>query len=256
MIQKTKGNPAIVLGLTANGLGVTRSLGKRGIECFGIYCSKKEEVGYASKYLKSAIKISEDWSDESLLATLHSLYEKAGVNPCVLFPTSDTYVRFIARNKSRLEGSFLFHYTEEDLLSSLNDKSRTDDLIQLGLHLPFTIYPHNEQDLEVFAAKHCFPAIIKPTLSDVPGFPAKVVLVSDAQELQNFFRTYSFLFEKCIIQEFIPGGMRLPGRLSPFVLKIIHLRSCVFYTKFDSIHLLQVLVHFFVRSIILNWKIQ
>ncbi len=199
-------NAAIILGLTANGLGVLRSLGKKGVSCVGIYHEKFNEVGCFSRYLKYSVKIVANWQDPFLVDILCDLAGRVNSAQIVLVPTSDAFVWFIARNQALLRDKFLFYCPDMELLSLFNDKSRTGELERFGLSVPFTISPRNIEELNLFINKGLFPAIVKPSISNNPDFPGKVIVARDNTELKAFFDDYPSLYGECVVQEFISGG--------------------------------------------------
>lgn len=207
--------PAIVLGLTANGLGILRCLGKEGIRCYGIYQSKNEETGCFSKYLITAIQIPKSYEDQILLHALFQLREKAHHPQPVLFPTSDAFVFFIARNKNTLQNNFLFHDNDINILTLLNDKSRTTELSKLGLPIPHSLLSTHE-NIALYVKTAKFPSIIKPTTEVADVFPDKVYSAKNKEELISFFQKSPHLFGKCIIQEEIPGGDSITWEVCTF----------------------------------------
>src|SRR5260370_5510277 len=91
--RKPGGNPpgAIVLGGNFVGLGVARSLGKRGIPTWIVDTDKSKSIAQFSRYVKRFI-VSEEPVEQLLLreAREHKL------DGWVVFPVSDQYVESIA----------------------------------------------------------------------------------------------------------------------------------------------------------------
>ncbi len=201
-----KTNAAIVLGLTANGLGILRSLGRYGVTCYGLYCSHKTEVGCYSKYLQDSIQVRQHWNDDDIIKALNRLFKKATDEKPVLFATSDHFAWFIAKNQAVLREKFLFYSPDTDLLALLTDKSNAPLLSQFGILTPFTITPKTTKDLVQFDQNSRFPAVLKPLLANNPKFPGKVIPIHDFQELLAFFEHSPNLLGKCIVQKMVPGG--------------------------------------------------
>ena len=152
---------AIVIGMGRNGLGVCRSLGRQGIEVYGIV-DKRDDIGFSSKYCKRRYVFRDvaDYPEEGLNRLIEigkSLDDKA-----VLLPTGDNYVAFISKFRDELSQYFLFNIAESLVLENIMDKSKQYQLAEgLGIHVPKTLSPKHIDDLKEGLVS--YPAVIKGT---------------------------------------------------------------------------------------------
>ena len=139
--------PAIVLGMGINGLGALRSLGRQGIETYGIEC--REDLAFSSKYCKKKCVLPDPtvYPEECLEQFIKlgkSLDDKA-----VLLPAGDPYVAFVSRFRTELSHYFLFNVPEASILDNILDKRKQHKLaVNLGIPVPKTISPKHIDDLK------------------------------------------------------------------------------------------------------------
>src|SRR3989304_1170507 len=93
---------AIIMGLTVNGLVVLRSLCSFGVNCFGLFSNRHEELGIYSKYLLGTKKIKNPLSNSELFSALGEITDKYSLNKPVLITTTDSYAEFISKNQDEL----------------------------------------------------------------------------------------------------------------------------------------------------------
>ena len=199
-------NPAIVIELGVNGLGVLRSLGKYGIEVTGVYT--EEGAGCYSKYCRplELPKISVD--EEGFKAELIKLCSSMPNCP-VLFPTSDISVSFISRHRDELSNHALFSLPGQEILDKIINKDGTFDLASsYDVPIPATYVPTTMADVRGIAEKISFPVIFKPndTFSGFLPGNAKNVTFRIKQEMLGFFEANPACSNKGVLQEIIWGG--------------------------------------------------
>ena len=89
--------PALILGLEAGGLGLTRGLGRAGLDVHGI-SFRAPDLGNRSRYLRSHETVTGDGEESLDEAVLSSIRARAGGDRLVLFPERDQHVAFVLRN--------------------------------------------------------------------------------------------------------------------------------------------------------------
>ena len=120
-MKKYYQHPAVVLGLGAGGLDAVRSLGKQGIEVYGIF-TREDEAGRFSRYCSSLlfppIKPDSNLFLERLIGFAKNIQKKA-----VLIPATDEFVNFICKYREILVEYFLFQIPDGDFIEKLLNKA-------------------------------------------------------------------------------------------------------------------------------------
>ncbi len=197
---------ALITGADYRGLGVVRSLGRRGIPV----CVLKRpghRIAAVSKYVRS----SEVWppGDEAQRVDfLLDLAERKALKGWVLIPTDDEAVGLVARHHDILAKEFCLTVPKWEKLSWGCDKRQLNKLArELKVDQPWTVFP---RDREEIAQLQCsFPVIVKPALREVynPLTAAKAWRVDDRPSLiARYDEARSMMAPELImIQEVIPG---------------------------------------------------
>jgi D-aspartate ligase len=199
--------PAIVLGMTPNGLGVIRSLGRSGIPVLAI--SSSANATTYSRYCHSLTSPDLEENENRFLDFLVKLGRKLD-QPGILFPTGDAYVRFISENREDLNPYFRFALPDKRTLRQLLNK-KTQYLLagRLGIPLPKMFYPESLEDwLEVSTKLH-YPAVVKSTDSVAwrKHFGStKLLYVKSKEQLLAAYQRVNSLDIQVMIQEAILGN--------------------------------------------------
>ena len=197
---------ALITGADYRGLGVVRSLGRRGIPV----CVLKRpghRLAAVSKYARN----SEVWpsGDEARgVDFLLDLAGRKGLKGWVLIPTDDEVVGLVARHHDILAKQFCLTIPPWEKLSWGCDKRQLNKLArELKIDQPWTVYPRNRE--EVAQLQCSFPVIIKPALRECynPLTAAKAWRVDDRQSLiARYDEARSMIAPELImIQEVIQG---------------------------------------------------
>lgn len=204
--RKSGGNPpgAIILGGNFVGLGIARSLGKRGVPTWVVDTDKSKCIAQFSKYTKRFI-VSEEPVEELLLreAREHNL------DGWVVFPVSDQYVESMAANHDSLKAVYRLITPPLEVTKYALDKRLTySRATELGIAAPWTSVPKSLTDLD--ATDFPFPVILKPAINHhfFPQTNLKALAAANREELK---RGYSQMrryvpAEEILVQEHIPGG--------------------------------------------------
>jgi D-aspartate ligase len=184
--------PVIVLGLTANGLSVIRSLGRRGIAVYGASDNPKEYSGCHSRYLKAFIELpSLDDGSQSGCDALISFAKDFVIKP-LLFPTSDLYVLLVSRNREKLAAYFQFILPQEEIVERFLDKKLTTEFaVNNGIRYPRTWFFDKSFDVQKTGQQLVYPCFLKPTCSH--EFAAiykekKGFVINNAREFEEIYK--------------------------------------------------------------------
>ena len=204
----TRPRGAIVLGGDYRGLGIVRSLGRRGIPVWVI--KDQHTVAAHSRFAEKVI----DWSagDESDRGRrLKALAHEMPPLEWALFPTTDQMATLVARDFDRLAQAFVLTTPSADILNISQDKRKTHELAaRCGVRFPRTLIPSDVGDLSTLDVR--FPAIIKPAVKNRnnPLTNDKAWPVRDRKELNRQYQIAARLLpaDQIMIQDLIPGDGR------------------------------------------------
>lgn len=198
---------AVVTGADYRGLGLVRSLGRKGIPV----CVLRHDDHWLAGFSRFANR-SFAWppgNDDERAAFLVRLAEKHGLEGWVLLPTDDEAVSVISRQHERLASVFQLTTPPWNQLRRAVDKRLLYRLaLNLGIDQAWTHLPSGQDDL---ATLDCpFPAVIKPAtrerfnpLTSVKAWRVdnREALVARYAEARRFLPAGALL-----VQEMIPGG--------------------------------------------------
>ena len=199
---------ALVTGADYRGLGIVRSLGRRGIPVW-VMKQDGQVLGAASRYASRSLSSPSSEESRKQVDFLVNLATKEGVAGWAVFPTSDETVVLIARHHQLLSKYYRLTTPPWKVLRWGCDKRLLYRLAEdLGVDRPWTFCPRNRDEL---AALECpFPVILKPAMR--LGFNR---LTRDkAWRVENRASLLARYDEACkllapeliMIQELLPGG--------------------------------------------------
>jgi D-aspartate ligase len=204
-VRRTRSNGALVIGGDYRGLGVVRSLGRRGIPVWVLW-EGEHRIATVSRYARRSLPLGqrrEPLSEELLrIAREHRL---AG---WMLFPTTDEAAAALARNYDALSRTFRLTTPRWDVLRWAYDKRLTHRLAEgAGLASPRTFFPESRSELA--ALNLDFPVILKPAVKEGLNrlTAAKAWRVDDKRSLLARYDEACGLVQReaIMIQELIPG---------------------------------------------------
>jgi predicted ATP-grasp superfamily ATP-dependent carboligase len=203
--RPASGPGAIVLGGDYRGLGVVRSLGRKGIPVW--VCTDEHTLAGTSKYATRRLR----WppAEAEQIDTLLELATEHGLEGWVVFPTGDKAAAMLAKNHAAFEGKLRLTVPDWPVFRWAHDKRLTYELAgNLGLAYPWTRHPRDLAELEELDCP--FPIILKPAIKDdVNRFTQeKAWLVEDREALLSRYREASAMVSSDLVmlQEYIPGG--------------------------------------------------
>jgi predicted ATP-grasp superfamily ATP-dependent carboligase len=198
------------LGGHVQGLGIIRSLGRRGIKVF-LVDETPANIGRYSKYCDRFFLLPEMKKEKTLVTFLLELSDREGMQGWVLFPTHDATVEVLSRNREILSGSYRVSVPDWSVTEFAYNKILTYHLAKkTGVPVPHTYFPCDLDDVRRIGSEIQFPIIIKPAVMHkfYAKFKKKVYLAHNLNELvQMYQKTCSAIDPaEVMIQEIIPGG--------------------------------------------------
>jgi D-aspartate ligase len=205
--------PVVVLKFDPNvmhhgGLGVIRSLGRRGVPVYGMHEGPWAPAA-SSRYLHGRCfwQPSPDDADR-VRAGLLRLSERIG-QPAVLLPTDDAGAIFLAEQGDDLRQRFLFPDPPRDLPRRLAGKYSLYELCrEFGVPCPEAAVPESFEAARAFAADAGFPLIAKLTTpwTNGRGKLRSTSIAADREQLEDIYRACQAAGVGLMLQELIPGG--------------------------------------------------
>lgn len=153
---------ALVTGGDYRGLGIVRSLGRRGIPVW-VLRQDGQLLGAASRYSQRSLPWPRSDDEREQLDFLWNLAVREGLKGWALFPTTDEAVTLIARHHHLLTEYYRLTTPPWEVLRWGCDKRLLSCLAQdLGIAQPWNSCPRNREEV---AELECpFPVILKPAL--------------------------------------------------------------------------------------------
>jgi len=205
--MKTKQVGAIVVGGEHPGLGIARSLGRRGIPI--IVIDDQHSVSQFSKYVTRVVRVKDLRDEQKTVDSVIEVGQRYGLNVWVLYPTRDETVAAFSRHRDRLAEFFRVTTAGWDTVRWAWDKKNTyDRALELGIPVPHTYSPRTEADL-VELYSH-LPLAIKPAVKENFFYAtgAKAWRAETPDQLNDLYRKaiQQVKAEEILIQEIIPGS--------------------------------------------------
>jgi predicted ATP-grasp superfamily ATP-dependent carboligase len=197
---------AVVIGGEHPGLGVARSLGRRGIPVCVI--DDQHSISQFSKYVTRVVRVKDLRDENRTVDSVMEAGERYGLKGWVLFPTRDETVAAFSRHRDRLARFFRVTTGCWESVRWAWDKKNTYDLAaELGIPVPRTFNPRSEQDLRDLYAY--LPLALKPSVKENFFYAtgAKAWRAETPDQLDEVFRKANQQIrpEEILIQEIIPG---------------------------------------------------
>jgi D-aspartate ligase len=200
---------AIVIGGDYQGLGIVRSLGRRGIPICVI--DNEHSIAQYSRYTKHHVRVRELRDEDRTVAQIIDIGQKLGLQGWVLFPTREETVAAFAHHRERLATHFRVPTPTWETVRSAWDKRETYKLAQqLGISVPATWHVKSQADLSELPIR--FPVAIKPAIKEhfIYATKAKAWRADNWAQLMTLYsKAAAFVGDgEVMIQDFIPGDGR------------------------------------------------
>lgn len=197
---------ALVVGGEHPGLGVARSLGRKGIPVYVL--DDQRSISSFSRYVSRVI-IATDLRDER--RTVDAILDaghRFGLKGWILFPTRDETVAACSRYRAELGEFFRVTTPEWNIVKWAWNKKNTYDLAaQLNIPCPQTFNPRSADELEPLHSR--LPLAIKPAVKENFFYAtgAKAWRADTVDQLHTLFAKAARQIrpEEVLIQEIIPG---------------------------------------------------
>ncbi|MBV9354702.1 MAG: ATP-grasp domain-containing protein [Chloroflexi bacterium] len=188
------------------GLGIVRSLGRRGVPVWVL--TPSPSLAATSRYAVRTLPWPEG-DQEQQLACLLDLAQQLPGGRWAIFPTRDSTAALLSEHHARLSGRFCLTTPPWDIMRWAYDKRLTYRLAAASdVDHPWTCYPRDRA--EVLAVDRPFPLILKPAVkASANRFTrAKAWRVEDRAELVARYEQACELVEPelVMVQELIPGA--------------------------------------------------
>ncbi|WP_159538117.1 ATP-grasp domain-containing protein [Aeromicrobium sp. 9AM] len=198
---------ALVIGGDYQGLGIARSLGRRGIPVAVL--DDEVSISPRSRYVQRSLRVPSLRSSEATMDALHEAARRFGLDGWVLFPTREETVAAVAQNRDELARTFRVPTPTWETVEVAWDKRQTYQVAErLGIGVPRCWFPRSEADLAEIALDS--PVIIKPAIKEHFFYDtgAKAWRANDRAELVEKFRLATKIIpaDEVIVQELVPGG--------------------------------------------------
>jgi D-aspartate ligase len=199
---------AVVVGGDYQGLGIVRSLGRRGIPV----CIVDDELSISrySRYSTKFVKVADLRDERVTVDSLMEIGKRLSLDGWVLYPTREELVAAFSRNRAELSKLFRVPTPEWDSVQWAWDKRNTYRLANdLGIPIPETHYPQSIGQLSELNGLTP-PFAIKPAIKEhfLYATKAKAWCANTHLELKGLFKKASELVHpgEIMVQEVIPGG--------------------------------------------------
>lgn len=200
---------AVVIGGDYQGLGIVRSLGRRGVPV--LVLDDERSVARFSRYTRGTIRAANLRDEDVTVEVLTGLAQQRNLRGWVLYPTRDETVAALSRHREVLARWYRVPTPEWSAVQWIWDKRNTYARArELGLATPATWRVREESELDAIAAGP--PYVVKPAIKEHFFYAtrAKAWRANSREELRRAFRRASAQVgaEEVMIQELIPGGGR------------------------------------------------
>ena len=198
---------AVVIGGDYQGLGIVRSLGRRGVPVCVI--DDEHSIARYSRYTTHAVKVRSLRDQDQSVEVILEVGRRLHLEGWVLYPTREETVAALSRHRDRLSELFLVPTPSWETVCWAWDKRNTYRLAQqLGIPTPRTWYPKDAADLKTIGAEP--PLVIKPAIKEhfLYRTKAKAWMAHTRSELEQMFERATAVVPpgEVMIQEFIPGS--------------------------------------------------
>lgn len=198
---------AVVIGGDYQGLGIARSLGRRGVPVCVV--DDEPSIAAVSRYVSCRVRVADLRGPREAVRTLTRASDSLRLDGWVLYPTRDETVAAIAAARDELAQRFRVPTPGWSSVRAVWDKRETYRLAeQLGIAAPRTWTPRDETELTAIPTDS--PLVVKPAVKENFFYAtgAKAWRADGRTGLLNAFRRAAAIVPpgEVLVQEMIPGG--------------------------------------------------
>jgi D-aspartate ligase len=200
---------ALVLGGDFPGLGIVRSIGRRGRPVCVV--DDEESISRSSRYCTVAIRVPDLRDEHRAVEALVEIGERFELNGWVLFPTRDELVAALSRHAAVLGEHYRVPVASWSAIRRAWDKRNLYELgRELAIPVPEThqaMTPGELDDLDIR-----FPVAVKPAIKErfIYETKAKAWRANSRAELRDLYRKATSIIDpaEVMLQDLIPGDGR------------------------------------------------
>ena len=197
----------VVVGGDYQGLGIVRSLGRRGIPVCVV--DDERSIARFSRYATHAVSTASLRDEQQTVDIVSDIGRRLGLDGWVLYPTRDETVAAFSRHRDRLARQFRVPTPAWSTMQWVWDKRNTYRLAEtLDIPTPRTWYVDSVEALEQIPGDG--PFALKPAIKEhfIYATKAKAWRASTRAELKPLFeRAAAHVGSgEVMIQDLIPGG--------------------------------------------------
>lgn len=205
MKEQTK-TGALVVGGDHPGLGIARSLGRRGIPVYIL--EDQHSISRFSRYASRVIRVKDLKDERKAVEAVLDAGRRFGLKDWVLFPTRDETVAAFSRYRGELAQIFRVTTPDWDTVQWAWDKNKTYEMaLKLQIPSPQTWNLRSREELPALYSR--LPLAIKPAIKENFFYAtgAKAWRANTIDQLNFFFdkAAEQIRIEEIMIQEIIPG---------------------------------------------------
>jgi D-aspartate ligase len=203
----SSGAGVVVIGGDFQGLGVARSLGRRGYPVCII--DDERSIARYSRYTTHFVRVKNLRDEEETIKTVMEVGKRLNLKGWVLYPTRDETVAAFSHHRDALSEWFRVPTPAWNSIQWTWDKRNTYQLAEkLGIAIPKTWFPRSVDDLQKIDSG--FPIVIKPAIKEHFFYEtkAKAWRADNPEELVKLFQQAAAFVPpgEIMIQDLIPGG--------------------------------------------------
>jgi D-aspartate ligase len=197
---------ALVVGGEHPGLGVARSLGRKGIPIYVL--DDQQSISSFSRYVTRVIRVKDLRDERKTVDAVLEVGRRFNLKNWVLFPTRDETVAAFSRHRTELAEFFRVTTPDWTTVQWAWDKKKTYELAtKLKIPCPETFNPGSSADLPSLYSK--LPLAIKPAVKENFFYAtgAKAWRADTVEQLHQLYEKASRQIrpEEILIQEIVPG---------------------------------------------------
>ncbi len=198
---------AVVIGGDYQGLGIVRSLGRRGIDV--VVIDDELSISRHSRYATASYRFPRLRTDDQTVNALLTVAQRHDVEGWIVYPTREETVAALSRHRAKLREHFRIPTPDWSVTKWAWDKRNTYvRAAELGIPAPRTWRVSTEAELELIDAEP--PYVIKPAIKEHFFYATrcKAWRADSRDELTHRFRAAAAVVgtEEVVIQELIPGA--------------------------------------------------
>jgi D-aspartate ligase len=201
---------ALVVGGEHPGLGVARSLGRRGIPVCVL--DDKQAISAFSRYVKSFVRVKDLKNERNTVESVLEVGRRLDLKNWVLFPTRDETVAAFSRHRKELSELFRVTTPDWNTVQWAWNKRKTYELAtRLNIPCPQTFNPQGPDELETLYPH--LPLAIKPAIKEHFFYAtgAKAWRADTMDQLRHMYAKAARQIppDEILLQQIIPGdGIR------------------------------------------------